>query len=182
MSVRTARVAVAALALSASGFVALVLHEGYTEKAIIPVPGDVPTYGFGSTTRPDGSPVQMGDTIAPPEATRKALSDIEGNYESPLRKCIKVPVHQHEWDFAVSAAYNLGAKAFCDSSMVRRWNAGDYEGGCEAIMMYVCGPATEGTRAAPGKQCYHPTRPMRVLQGLVNRREKERAQCLGLSR
>lgn len=129
------RTAVAALTLSGAGLVGIVMHEGYTDRAVIPIEGDRPTVGFGSTTRGDGSPVRMGDTTTPPAALRKALSDIEGQFESPLRRCIRVPLHQHEWDFAVSMSYNVGASAFCSSTIVRRWNAGDYAGGCEAVMM-----------------------------------------------
>ena len=43
------RYAVASLTLSAAAFVSLLVSEGYTDKAIIPVKGDVPTYGFGTT-------------------------------------------------------------------------------------------------------------------------------------
>ena len=54
------RIAVAALSLSAAGFVGILLSEGYTDTAIIPTKGDVPTLGFGSTFREDGSRVQIG--------------------------------------------------------------------------------------------------------------------------
>ena len=51
------RRAVAALTLSAAALVGIVLHEGYTDRAVIPVKGDVPTIGFGTT-----SGVKIGDT------------------------------------------------------------------------------------------------------------------------
>ena len=47
---------VAALTLSAAALVGIVLHEGYTDRAVIPVKGDVPTIGFGTT-----SGVKIGD-------------------------------------------------------------------------------------------------------------------------
>jgi lysozyme len=62
------RIVVAALSLSAAAFGGLVLHESYSDKAIIPVRGDVPTIGFGTT---EG--VKMGDTITPPKAVVRAL-------------------------------------------------------------------------------------------------------------
>ncbi len=61
------RLSVAALALSAIGFAGIVAHEGYSDKAIIPVPGDKPTIGFGTT---EG--VKAGDTITPPKAVIRA--------------------------------------------------------------------------------------------------------------
>ena len=60
---------VAALTLSAAALVGIVLHEGYTDRAVIPVKGDVPTIGFGTT-----SGVKLGDTTTPPKALARALS------------------------------------------------------------------------------------------------------------
>ena len=57
------RIAVGALSLTAAGLVALANFEGFRSEAYVPVPGDVPTIGFGSTTG-----VQMGDKISVPEA------------------------------------------------------------------------------------------------------------------
>ena len=50
------RHAVAALVLSASAFVGLLTAEGYRSEAYIPIKGDVPTIGFGTT---EG--VQLGE-------------------------------------------------------------------------------------------------------------------------
>ena len=60
------RKTVAALTLSAAALVGIVLHEGYTDRAVIPVKGDVPTIGFGTTTG-----VKLGDT--PPRRRRRWL-------------------------------------------------------------------------------------------------------------
>lgn len=60
---------------------------------------------------------------------------------------------------ALSLAYNVGTQAVCGSTVARRFNARDWRGGCEALMMW--------TRAGG-----------RVVQGLVNRRRDERALCL----
>ena len=150
-----ARVWVSALALSASAFVGLLGHEGFRDKAYIPVPGDVPTIGFGTT---DG--VKLGDTITPLQAMQRALSDVQ-RFEGALKRCVTVPLHQHEYDAFVSLAYNIGSRAFCSSTLVRKLNAGDYRGACEQIKRWVY---------FKGK----------VLPGLVNRREYEYRQCLGI--
>ena len=71
-----ARIAIASLALSAAGLIALVSHEGFRDKAYIPVPGDRPTVGFGSTYNLDGTPVKMGDTATPQKALRMSLAHI----------------------------------------------------------------------------------------------------------
>jgi lysozyme len=156
INAQTAKVAIAALVLSAGGFLGIAFHEGYTEKAVIPIPGDVPTIGFGTT---EG--VKMGDTITPTVALQRALRDVQ-KFESAIKQCVHVPLAQHEYDVYVSFAYNVGSGAFCSSTLVRKLNAGDYTGACNELPRWVY---------AGG----------RVVQGLVNRREKERAQCLGLS-
>jgi lysozyme len=135
--------------------VAILLHEGYSDKAYTPVPGDVPTIGFGTT-----SGVKPGDTIEPVEAVSKALRDVQ-KFEGALKECVKVPLSQNEYDAFVSFAYNLGPKAFCNSTLVAKLNKEDYEGACNEMSRWVY---VKG----------------RKVQGLVNRREKERRLCLGV--
>lgn len=148
------RMAVAGLALSAAGLVGLALHEGYTDRAVIPVKGDVPTIGFGAT-----SGVRLGDTTTPPKALARALTDAQ-QFEGALKRCVTVPLHQHEYDAFVSLSYNIGADAFCRSTLVRRLNAGDYAGACAEILRWN---RFQG----------------RVLPGLDRRRQAEYQQCMG---
>jgi len=121
------RIAIGAIAFSAAGLVALTGYEWYTGEAVIPIPGDVPTIGFGTT---EG--VKMGDKITPPVALKRALRDVQ-KFEGAIKECVKVPLFQHEYDAFVSLSYNIGAKAFCGSTLVRKLNAGDYEGACAEI-------------------------------------------------
>ena len=162
------RSAIAALALSGAALVGLVMTEGYSDKAIIPVPGDVPTVGFGSTTRDDGSPVRLGDQTTPPKALGKALRDVQA-YEGKLRQCVTVPLTQGEYDAFVDLAYNVGPRAFCASSLVKRLNAGDYDGACAEILRW---------RFFRGKDCALPGN-KRVCGGLWTRRQAENARCAG---
>jgi lysozyme len=124
------RLAVAAMSLSAAAFVGILTREGYTDQAIIPVPGDVPTYGFGAT---EG--VKMGDSTTPVKAAQRALTDAS-KYEGALKRCVKVPLHQAEYDVYVDLSYNIGPTAFCNSAIVKRLNVEDYRGACEAILMW----------------------------------------------
>jgi lysozyme len=127
---RHPRLAAGGLALSAAGLVALISHEGYTDKAIIPVQGDRPTVGFGSTFRDDGSPVRMGDTITPPQAVARSLAHIQRD-ETRLRQCVTAPVSQVEYDLLVGFAYQYGAVATCSSTLVRLVNQQRYAEACE---------------------------------------------------
>jgi lysozyme len=80
-------------------------------------------------------------------------------YTVPIDKCVKVPIADTTRAALYSAAYNLGAGTVCKSSIVRKINAGDLQGGCDALLLYV---------RANGK----------YLQGLMNRRKAERRLCL----
>jgi lysozyme len=148
------RILIAALSLSAAAFGGLVLHEGYSDKAYTPVPGDVPTIGFGTT---EG--VKMGDTITAPKAVIRALQDV-AKYEGAIKQCVRVPLHQHEYDAFVSLAYNIGPTAFCGSTLVRMLNAHDYVGACHQILRWD---------KFQGK----------ALPGLTKRRQEEHRKCLG---
>ena len=150
------RTHIAALALSAGALVSMALHEGYSDKAYTPVPGDVPTIGFGTT---EG--VKPGDTITPTQALVRALRDAE-KFEGSLKYCVKVPLHQYEYDAYVSLAYNIGPGAFCGSTLVRKLNAGQYAEACAEILKW------DKFQGKP-------------LRGLTIRRNKEYQQCIGES-
>ena len=155
------RIAVAIMSLSAAGFAGIVLQEGYTDKAVIPVPGDVPTIGFGTT---EG--VKLGDKITPPQAIGRAVRDIN-KFEGALKQCVTVPLSQSEYDVMISVAYNIGPSAFCKSGIVRKLNAMDYDGACAEIMRW---------RFFQGKDCAIPAN---KCSGLYSRRKIESEQCRG---
>lgn len=148
------RTQVASLTLSAVALVGIALHEDFTSNAVIPVPGDKPTIGFGTT---DG--VKLGDKITPPKALQRALQDIQ-QYEGAIKRCVRVPLHQYEYDAYTSLTYNIGQGAFCGSTLVRKLNALDYEGACKEILRW------DRFQGKP-------------LAGLTKRRQAEFQQCQG---
>lgn len=138
------RSAVAVLTVSAIGFAGIVMKEGYTEKAIIPIPGDRPTMGFGSTFKEDGAAVTMQDTTTPQKAVRLAVAHIAKD-EVALKRCFGDAVmYQHEWDAFVRLAHNVGAGGVCKSSIVPKVQHGDYEAACNTILDF---------KKAIGKDC-----------------------------
>lgn len=145
---------IAALSLSAGLLVSVALHEGYRGEAYIPVKGDVPTIGYGTTKG-----VKMGDRTTPDRAMALLLDDLN-SHSRGISKCIKVPLHQHEFDAYSSLAYNIGVGAFCGSTLVKKLNTSDYPGACSEILRW--------TRASG-----------RVLPGLVKRRQVEYQTCIG---
>jgi lysozyme len=148
------RTAIISLFFSAAALVGLVTHEGYTNKAVIPIPGDVPTVGFGTT---EG--VKMGDSTTPVKALERAYKDVT-KFEGAVKQCVKVPLHQYEYDAYISLAYNVGTGNFCSSTLVKKLNDQDYAGACKEILRWD---------RAKG----------RVVKGLTIRRQEEHKKCLG---
>lgn len=150
------RSAIAGLSLSAAALVALLSTEGYTDRAVVPVKGDRPTVGYGSTFRDDGSPVQMGDTITPPQAIKRSYTHIAKD-ERGLKRCVTGELYQAEYDMLVDHSYQYGVASTCGSSMVRLVNAGQYRQACEAhaqyrfVAKYDCSTLVNGQ---PNKRCY----------------------------
>lgn len=126
---------IVALSASAALLVSLAVQEGYTDKAVIPVKGDVPTYGFGMTHRADGTPVQMGDKTSPVEALQRSLEHVQKD-EAGMKRCVTAPLHQVEYDVMLDFSYQYGVARLCGSSMVRLANAGDYVGSCRGYLQY----------------------------------------------
>lgn len=161
------RIAIAALSLSAAGFVGIVTHEGWEPVAKPPIAGDVPTVGFGTTRNADGSPVRSGDRVTPTAALSLAARQLRTEFEPALRACIKVPLTQGEFDTYTSLSYNIGTSAFCRSTIARRLNDQDYAGACEAILMW---------KKFQGRDC---SLPRSGCAGLWTRRQDEYRQCMG---
>lgn len=159
MSNNKLRLSIAAIALSASGVVSITSSEGFTSKATIPTKGDVPTYGYGTTRKIDGSPVRMGDTITRKQASELVNRDVS-RFSAAIKRCVTVPLTQGEFDAYVSLAYNIGSGAFCKSTLVKRLNAGDYAIACAEIKRW---DKMGG----------------RVLRGLTARRDREYRMCVG---
>lgn len=143
---------IAALSLSATTLVAIVLHEGYKDMAYIPTPGDVPTIGFGTTNG-----VKLGDKTTPTQALNRAMVDIQ-KFEGAVKSCVQVPLTQGEYDAYISLSYNIGSSAFCNSTLVKRLNQSEYALACQEILRW---------NRFQGKE----------LAGLTKRRQEEYLKC-----
>lgn len=149
------RTLVASLTLSASALVGLAVHEGYRGEAYIPVKGDRPTLGFG-----DAQGVKPGDKTDPVRALIR-LNQQANVFQQQMRQCIgDVPMYQHEWDSIISWSFNVGSKAACGSTLVRKLQAFDYVGACQELLRWN---RFQGS----------------VLPGLTKRRQDEYRQCMG---
>jgi lysozyme len=153
------RAVIAGLVLSAGGLIGIASHEGYRDTAYIPVPGDVATIGFGSTTNSDGSRVALGQRTNPISSLKRLGEHVEV-FEDAVRRCAPVPMYQYEFDAYVSLTYNIGANAFCKSTLSKKLIAYDYEGACKEILKW---DKFKGN----------------ALPGLTKRRIEEYNTCIG---
>lgn len=121
-------------------------------------PADVLTVGIGSTEY-SGLPIEPKRIYTDLEIAERWKNDIQ-----VAEKCVNQygngrNLPQSVFDAATSITFNVGCGAMRKSTMFKYLNAGKY--------VQACNELSRWTRAGG-----------RVLPGLVNRREKEKALCL----
>lgn len=116
------------------------------------------TIGFGTTVYPNGIKVMKGDTCTEAQAKTYMAHDLK-KFEATVNKAVTVQLNQNQFDALVSLAYNIGTNAFSKSTLVKKLNANDIRGAADQFDVWV---------NAGGKR----------MQGLVNRRAKEKALFL----
>lgn len=144
----------ALIGLSAAALVTIAGFEGYRGNAYDDGVG-VQTIGFGTT---EG--VKAGDSTTPERALGLLYRDAN-DIAARIAGCVgDVPVYPHEADAFVSLAYNIGASAFCKSTLVKKLNQTppDYAGACAQILRW---------NRSGG----------RVMAGLKKRRQQEYELC-----
>lgn len=165
------RLSITALTISATAFVAWQGYEGFTDEAVIPTKGDVPTIGHGSTRYEDGSRVKMGDRI-----TRQRAAELARNLMSKDEKAFRdsLPgayLNQVEYDVYLDFVGQYGMANWRKSSMRREVLAGNYIKACNALLLwkkaagYDCSTLINGK---PNKRCY----------GVWTRQLERRDKCI----
>lgn len=172
MSTPTARIAVAALSLSAAAFVGRMVSEGWTETAVIPTRGDVPTVGPGLTKRPDGTPVRSGDRVAPLDGIQRSFAHAQSD-EAHIKRCVTAPLYQAEYEALADHAYQFGPAATCSSGMVRLTNQHRYTEACEVHLQWrkINGGAYDCSTLVGGE-------PNKVCWGVWVRAQERRNKCM----
>ena len=113
------------------------------------------TIGVGHTGFVDGKPVARGMAITKEKSKELLTADLK-RFESAVNDAVKVTLTHNQFDALVSLAFNIGEGAFARSTLVNKLNAGDKKGAAEQFLVW---------KNAGG----------RVSQGLLNRRQKEKA-------
>lgn len=116
------------------------------------------TIGYGHTAAAGPPTVYAGQVISEAEAEAILKRDLE-LFEDGVRDLVKVPVNSNQFSALVSFSFNVGLGALAESTLLRKLNAGDYQGAADEFPRWV---------KAGGQ----------TLPGLVRRRDAERALFL----
>ena len=119
----------------------------------------IPTIGIGSTYYEDGTKVKMTDKAITKERAIQLAKNVVKSFEEQVNKSILLPMTQNQFDAMVLLCYNIGKSGFARSSVVRNFNLGNIQKAADSFLLW---------NKAGG----------RVVQGLVNRRNKERSLFL----
>lgn len=111
-------------------------------------PAGVWTIGYGHTNN-----VRPDDVITQAEADEFFRRDISV-HEDNVKRLVKVPLTQGQFNALVSFEYNVGYGAFANSTLLRLINAQNYEGASKQFSRWVY----VGNK---------------VLEGLIRRRQAE---------
>jgi lysozyme len=135
----------------------LVVRGGkYPEWKGGPLKGTL-TIGYGHTNLSGFPPtIVPGMRMTEAEASLLLSKVLAAVYEPAVRRLVKVPLSQNEYDALVSFCYNCGAGNLSRSTLLKRLNAGDYAGAAQQFMAWT---RSKGI----------------VLRGLVRRRQAEAA-------
>lgn len=140
--------------MTTKGIDLLISFEGLRLNAYLDSSGK-PTIGYGCTYYENGDPVKLGDSISAEEAMRLFKTLVDNTYEKGVRDNLRVELQPNQIDALTSLCYNIGVTALKNSTVLRLINA-------EASKSDIQ-KAWRMWRMAGGE----------VLQGLVNRRERE---------
>lgn len=146
---------VAAIAvIGAAGLSLIQTSEGKVNRTYLD-PVGIPTACYGHT----GPDVKMGQRYTDAQCDILLVQDANKAWAA-VDKCIVPTLNQNQKDAIVSFTFNVGAKATCSSTLVRKINAGDYPGAGREFGKWVYG-TKNGERVK--------------LPGLETRRQRERA-------
>ena len=88
------------------------------------------TYCYGQTD--EFGTVKVGTKFTKQQCDALLAKSLP-KYLAKIEPCVKVPVPDKTMAALLDAAYNAGPAAVCNSPMVRKINAGDLRGGCNAF-------------------------------------------------
>lgn len=105
----------------------------------------IPTIGWGHRILPDES-FNMIDYARGEDLLRRDLSTVEKN----INALVKVPLSADQFDALASFAFNVGSNAFTTSTLLKKLNAGDYQGAAQEFPRWKYVTVNGDKRVSPG--------------------------------
>jgi lysozyme len=107
--------------LSEEGIKHLKKVEGFRNNPYLDS-ADVATIGYGFTYYPCGGRVKMTDKAITLKEAEAILKQLVESYEEYVDKVVTCDLTQNQFDALVSFCYNVGKKAFKDSTLLKKVN------------------------------------------------------------
>lgn len=143
--------------ISENGYKIIREFEGLRTTAYLDT-GGVWSIGYGTIKYPNGAAVKKGNTCTKDQAENWLKNDCKW-VDAALDKYIKVAITQNQFDALASFVYNIGETAFAKSTMLALINQNSLSSAANQFDRWIF---DNGKR----------------VQGLVNRRNKEKALFL----
>lgn len=140
--------------MSKAGIDLLKFYEGLRLKSYQDT-GKVWTIGYGHTSAAGGMKVYQGLVITHEQAEQLLKDDLARMTYPVIKRLVKVPVSQGQFDALCSFIYNLGEGQVSKSTLLKLLNAKDYKGASTQFSRWVFDNGVE-------------------LDGLIARRAAER--------
>jgi lysozyme len=136
------------------GLKKLIAREGVRTKAYKDSVG-IWTIGVGHTSAAGPPEVHPGLELSVSEINEVLARDIV-KFEDAVKRNVKVPLEQHEFDALVSFVFNIGEGGFRKSKTLKLLNAGQKEAAGKAMMGWVKPPEITGRRKSEVQQYLTP--------------------------
>lgn len=119
-----------AIAVSAAGVMFIGDWEGKRNEPYRDIAG-VWTVCYGST----GAHVLRDGVRSDAECVSLLDEDLD-RFEAAVNRCTPAPKSQPQFDALVSLSFNIGETAYCNSTLARKFNAGDEYGAADQFLVW----------------------------------------------
>jgi len=144
--------------INKAGLDLIKVREGLKLKPYVDS-GGVPTIGWGTIEYEGGVKVTLKDAPITEARAEELLMRKVNEFCKVVESAVKVPLSENQFGALVCLCYNIGANAFSKSTLVKKLNQKDYAGAADQFDVWI---------KDNGK----------VIQGLINRRQAEKALFL----
>lgn len=144
--------------IDAAGVQFIAAHEGFSEVKYEDVAG-IDSIGYGHRIIPQDAATYGPLETVTTELALQILHNDVAHAVSCVNECIEVDLNQDQFNACVSLCYNIGGRAFQDSTLVKMLNNGQFSDAADQFLRWDKSGGVE-------------------VEGLLNRRQDEKALFL----